>query len=84
MKTIKIVWRIILFNNVINDTSNSIFNTYRKPENGYKLIYVNPNFTGPYSKPKCLYKDKKYNGISAKKLFSNSNDLSNNENEKKN
>ena len=73
-----------IFNNVINDTSNSIFNTYRKPESGYKLIYVNPNFTGPYSKPKCLYKDKKYNGISAKKLFSNSNDLSNNENEKKN
>ena len=45
---------------------------------------MNPNFTGPYSKPKCLYKDKKYNGISTKKLFSNSNDLSNNENEKKN
>ena len=69
-----------------NDTSHSIYSTNKKPENnGFKSIYVNPNFTGPYTKPKChFYKDKKYNGISAKKLFSNTTDLSNNEKEKKN
>ena len=75
-----------IFNNINNnDTSNYIYSTYKKPENGFKSIYVNPNFTGPYTKPKCLfYKDKKYNCISAKKLFSSTTDLINNENEKKN
>ena len=77
--------RNILNNIYNNDTSHSIYYTSKKPENGFKSIYINPNFTGPYSKPKChFYKDKKYNGISAKKLFSSTTDLSNNEKEKKN
>ena len=67
-----------------NEVSNSIFNTYKKAENGYKSIYVNPNFTGPYTKPKCIYRDKKFNGITGRKLFSNSNEHSNNEKENKN
>ena len=78
--------RNILNNIYNNDTSHSIYSTNKKPENnGFKSIYVNPNFTGPYTKQKChFYKDKKYNGISAKKLFSITTDLSNNEKEKKN
>lgn len=66
------------FNNsngeVNNNTmiTNNYLNSYKKPESGCKSIYINPSMTGPYSKPKGLYKDKKYNGISAKKLFNNS------------
>ena len=67
-----------------NEVSNSIFSTYKKPENGFKSLYVNPNFTGPYTKPKCIYKDKKFNGITGRKLFCNSNEHSNNEIENKN
>ena len=67
-----------------NEVSNPIFNTYKKPESGYKSIYLNPTFTGPYTKPKCIYKDKKFNGITGRKLFSNSKEHSNNEKENKN
>ena len=67
-----------------NEVSNPIFNTYKKPESGYKSIYLNPTFTGPYTKPKCIYKDKIFNGITGRKLFSNSNEHSNNEKENKN
>ena len=66
-------------NNVVN--SNSVFSTCKKKDE-HKSIYANPNFTGPYSKPKCLYKDKKFNGISAKKLFNKSNEMISEENEK--
>ena len=55
-----------------NTSMNTLLNTYRKPENGYKSIGANPNMTSPYSKPKGLLKDKKCLNISAKKLFSNS------------
>ena len=77
---------IIIKNNMIKyEASNSAFNTNIKPEGGFKSIFVNPNLTGPYSKPKCLHIEKKYNRISARKLFSNnSNDISNNMKEKKN
>jgi hypothetical protein len=71
--------------NSINSKSiapnNSVFYSSKKPENGFKSIYVNPNFTGPYSKPKCIYKDKKLNGLSARKLFNKSNELINKEKE---
>ena len=55
-------------------TTNNNFTSYKKPESAYKSIYISPNMNGPYSKPKGLYKDRKYNGISAKKLFNNSGD----------
>ena len=66
-----------LFNSSSNNMiipNNSVFYTSKKPEVGFKSIYVNPNFTGPYSKPKCIYKDKKLKIISARKLFSKSNE----------
>ena len=65
--------------NIFNN--NSVFYSSKKPENGFKSIYVNPNFTGPYSKPKCIYKDKKLNGLSARKLFNKSNEMINKEKE---
>lgn len=67
-----------IFNNEYNKTAmkTTLFKSYKKPESEIKSIYVNPNMTGPYSKPKgiSINKDKKYFGISAKKLFNNSND----------
>ena len=67
------------------ETSNSALNTNIKPEGGFKPIFVNPNLTGPYSKPKGLYAEKKYNHIPGKKLFANNlNNLSNIQNEEKN
>lgn len=67
-----------IFNNEYNKTvmRSTLINSYKKPESEIKSIYVNPNMTGPYSKPKgiSINKDKKYFGISAKKLFNNSND----------
>ena len=70
-----------LINNTAN--SNSGFNIYKKKEE-HKTIYANnPNITGPYSKPKCFYKDKKFNGISSKQLFNKPNRLINVQNEKK-
>jgi hypothetical protein len=67
-----------LFNNKDNKTiiKSTLFKSYKKPGSEIKSIYVNPNMTGPYSKPKgiSINKDKKYFGISAKKLFNNSND----------
>ena len=66
-----------LFNSSSNNMiipNNSVFYTSKKPEVGFKSTYVNPNFTGPYSKPKCIYKDKKLKIISARKLFSKSNE----------
>ena len=70
---------------LINNTgnSNSGFNTYKKKEERKSIYANNPNITGPYSKPKCFYKDKKFNGISAKHLFNKPNKLINVENEKK-
>ena len=76
-----------IFNSINNNCiapNNSVFYSSKKPENGFKSIYVNPNFTGPYSKPKCIYKDKKLNGLSARKLFNKSNELINKEKEKVN
>ena len=67
-----------IFNNAYNKTvmKSTLFKSYKKPESEIKNIYVNPNMTGPYTKPKgiSINKDKKYVGISAKKLFNNSND----------
>ena len=67
-----------IFNNEYNKNvmKSTLFKSYKKPESEKKSIYVNPNMTGPYSKPKgiSINKDKKYFGISAKKLFNNSND----------
>ena len=67
-----------IFNNPYNKTimKSTLFKSYKKPESEIKSIYVNPNMTGPYSKPKgiSINKEKKYFGISAKKLFNNSND----------
>ena len=60
------LFNIINTNNTI--TSNSLFKTSKK-QDGIKTIYVNPNFIGPYTKPKCIYKDKKYNGISVIKII---------------
>ena len=74
-----------IFNSINSNSiapNNSVFYSSKKPENGFKSIYVNPNFTGPYSKPKCIYKDKKLNGLSARKLFNKSNELINKEKEK--
>ena len=67
-----------LFNNINNNTnSKCIFNTYKKKDE-HKSIYANnPSFTGPYSKPKCIYKDKKIKGISAKQLFNKPNEITN-------
>ena len=73
-----------IFNSINNNSiapNNSVFYSSKKPENGFKSIYVNPNFTGPYSKPKCIYKDKKLNGLSARKLFNKSNEMINKEKE---
>jgi len=73
-----------IFNSINSNSiapNNSVFYSSKKPENGFKSIYVNPNFTGPYSKPKCIYKDKKLNGLSARKLFNKSNELINKEQE---
>jgi len=70
-----------LNNNTIS--CNSVFSSYKKPENGFKSIYVNSNFTGPYSKPKC-YDNNRYKGVSVKKLFSKSNEYIENEKEKMN
>ena len=55
--------------------TNSIFYSSKKPESRLKSIYVNYNFTGPYSKPKCIYKEKKLKGVSAKKLFNKPNEF---------
>ena len=70
-------FQAITFNNSNGEieptlNTNTVLNSYRKPDIGLKSSYINPNITGPYSKPKGLNKDKKYIGISAKKLFSNS------------
>ena len=70
-------FQAITFNNSNGEieptlNTNTVLNSYRKPDTGLKSSYINPNITGPYSKPKGLNKDKKYIGISAKKLFSNS------------
>ena len=70
-------------NNNINSNSQTIFKTYKKKDET-KSIFSNANFPGPYTKPKCIYKDKKLNGILAKRLFNNLNELTNIENEKKN
>ena len=68
---------IILNNNTSNGTmftkisqsiTSSIFSSYKKSDNVFKSVVVNPSFTGPYSKPKC--KDIKYTGIPTRKLFS--------------
>ncbi len=67
------------------ETPNSALNTNIKTEGGFKSIFVNPNLTGPYSKPKGLHVEKKYNHILGKKLFANnSNILTNNLKEEKN
>ena len=60
------LFNIINTNN--NITSNFLFKTSKK-QDWIKTIYVNPNFTEPYTKPKCIYKDKKYNGISVIKII---------------
>ena len=52
--------------------TNYFINSNVKPENGRKSVNINSNMTGPYSKPKGLYKEKKYIGISPKRLFNNS------------
>ena len=73
-----------LFNNINNNVnSNCIFNTYKKKDEHKSNYANNPSFTGPYSKPKCIYKDKKLNGISAKQLFNKPNEINNIEKVKK-
>ena len=74
-----------IFNSINSNSiapNKSVFYSNKKPESGLKSIYVNPNFTGPYSKPKCIYKEKKLNGLSARKLFNKSNEVINKEKEK--
>ena len=67
-----------IFNSAYNKTvmKRTLFKSYKIPENEIKSIYVNPNMTGPYSKPKgiSINKEKKFFGITAKRLFNNSND----------
>ena len=70
-------FKAITFNNSNGEiepslNTNTVLNSYRKPDRGLKSLYINPNITGPYSKPKGLNKEKKYIGISSKKLFDNS------------
>ena len=57
----------------VNNSNNPLLNSCKKPESIIKKIYINPNMTGPYSKPKGINKDKKYIGMSARKLFNKSN-----------
>ena len=76
-----------LFNSLNNLSSNTfaynpVFNSCKKPENGFKSIFANSNITGPYSKPKCFDK-KKYKGVSVKKLFNKSDEILENEKEEK-
>ena len=59
-------------NNNNNTISINLINSYRKPESQIKSIYINSNMTGPYSKPKGLCREKKYIGMSPKKLFNKS------------
>ena len=54
-----------------NTLRNTILNSSRKPKNSYNSI-LNQNITSPYSKPKCIHKDKKNINISGKNLFNNS------------
>jgi hypothetical protein len=52
--------------------NNQVLNSYRKPENILKHIYIkNKKMSSPYSKPKPIIKEKKYIKIAGKKLFGN-------------
>ena len=52
--------------------NNQILNSYRKPENILKHIYIkNQKMSSPYSKPKPIIKEKKCIKIAGKKLFGN-------------
>ena len=65
-----------IFNSITNNMiipNNSFYYSSKKPENGLKSIYVNHNFIGPYSKPKCIDKEKKI--IFPRKLFNKSNGI---------